>query len=75
MEQLGSSYAYSKKWKERGELKKELLNKEEPELEDLEYSHSVHGASLRKDWRQEEKGTTEDEMVGWHHWLNGHEYE
>ena len=24
------------------------------------------------DWRQEEKGTTEDEMVGWHHWLNGH---
>ena len=27
-----------------------------------------------KDWRQE-KGTTEDEMVGWHHWLNGHEFE
>ena len=27
-----------------------------------------------KDWRQEEKGTTEDEMVGWHHWLNGHEF-
>ena len=25
-----------------------------------------------KDWRQEEKGTTEDEMDGWHHWLNGH---
>ena len=24
-----------------------------------------------KDWRQEKKGTTEDEMVGWHHWLNG----
>ena len=28
-----------------------------------------------KDWRQEEKGTTEDEMVWWHHWLNGHEFE
>ena len=28
-----------------------------------------------KDWGQEEKGTTEDEMVGWHHWLNGHECE
>ena len=28
-----------------------------------------------KDWRQEEKGMTEDEMVGWHHWLNGHESE
>ena len=25
---------------------------------------------LRKDWRQEEKGTTEDEMIGWHHRLN-----
>ena len=28
-----------------------------------------------KDWGQEEKGTTEDEMVGWHHQLNGHEFE
>ena len=28
-----------------------------------------------KDWRQEEKGTTEDEMVGWYHRLNGHEFE
>ena len=27
-----------------------------------------------KEWRQE-KGTTEDEMVGWHHWLNGQEFE
>ena len=28
-----------------------------------------------KDWRWEEKGTTEDEMVGWHHRLDGHEFE
>ena len=28
-----------------------------------------------KDWRQEEKGTTEDEMVGWHHQFDGHEFE
>ena len=28
-----------------------------------------------KDWRQEEKGMTEDEMVGWHHQLYGHEFE
>ena len=28
-----------------------------------------------QDWRQEEKGMTEDEMAGWHHWLNGHEFE
>ena len=27
-----------------------------------------------KDWRWEEKGTTEEEMVGWHHQLNGHEF-
>ena len=28
-----------------------------------------------KDWRREEKGTTEDEVVGWHHQLDGHEFE
>ena len=27
-----------------------------------------------QDWRQEEKGMTEDEMAGWHHWLHGHEF-
>ena len=27
-----------------------------------------------KDWRQEEKGISEDEVVGWHHWLDGHEF-
>ena len=28
-----------------------------------------------RDWGQEEKGTTEDEIAGWHHRLNGHEFE
>ena len=28
-----------------------------------------------KDWRQKEKGMTEGETAGWHHWLNGHEFE
>ena len=28
-----------------------------------------------KDWGQEKKRPTEDEMVGWYHWLNGHEFE
>ena len=32
-------------------------------------------ADAGKDWRWEEKGMTEDEMVGWNHWLNGHEFE
>ena len=27
-----------------------------------------------RDWEQEDKGTTEDEMAGWHHWLDGHEF-
>ena len=31
--------------------------------------------TLLKDWRQEEKGMTEDKMVGWHHRLNWHEFE
>ena len=28
-----------------------------------------------KDWRQKEKGMTEEEMIGWHHWFYGHEFE
>ena len=35
---------------------------------------SWEGPDAGKDWGQEEKRTTEDEMVGWHHWLNGHEF-
>ena len=31
--------------------------------------------AARKDWGQEEKGMAEDEMIGWHHWLNGHEFQ
>ena len=33
------------------------------------------GPDVGKDWMQEEKGTTEGEIVGWHHRLNGHEFE
>ena len=36
---------------------------------------SLEKTNAGKDWRWEEKGTTEDEMVGWHHRLNGHEFE
>ena len=31
------------------------------------------GSDAGRDWGQEEKGMTEDEMAGWHHWLDGHE--
>ena len=33
------------------------------------------GPDARKGWAWKEKGATKDEMVGWHHWLNGHEFE
>ena len=36
---------------------------------------TVKDPDAGKDWRQEEKGMTEDEMVGWHYRLNGHECE
>ena len=35
----------------------------------------IPGSDAGRDWAQEEKGTTEDEMAGWHHWLDGHESE
>ena len=34
-----------------------------------------HDSDAGRDWEQEEKGTTEDEMAGWHHQLDGHESE
>ena len=36
---------------------------------------TVKDSDARKHWGQKEKGVTEDEMIGWHHWLNGHEFE
>ena len=36
---------------------------------------SLEKTDAGRDWRQEEKGTTEDEMAGWHHRLNGREFE
>ena len=34
----------------------------------------VKDSDTGKDWKQKEKGAAEDEMVRWHHWLNGHEF-
>ena len=36
---------------------------------------SLEKTDAGRDWGQEEKGTTEDKMAGWHHRLNGHEFE
>ena len=42
---------------------------------DAKNRHILKDPDAGKDLGQEEKGTTEDEMVGWHHRLNGHEFE
>ena len=50
-------------------------------LKEINPDYSLDGLMLKlqyflsPDRRQEEKGATEDEMVGWHHQLNGHEFE
>ena len=44
-------------------------------LPDGENQHTGKDPDAGKDWGQEEKGMTEDEMVGWYHQLNGHEFE
>ena len=41
----------------------------------MQRTDSLKKTDAGKDWRQEKKGTTEKEMTGWHHWLNGHEFE
>ena len=38
-------------------------------------SRLIEKDHARKDWWQEENVVTEDEMAGWHHWLNGHKFE
>ena len=49
---------------------------ETPILRPPESKNSLIGKDLdsARDWGQEEKGTTEDEMAGWHHQLDAHEY-
>ena len=42
---------------------------------DMKSQFTGKDSDAGKDWRQEEKQVTEDQMVGWHHWFNGHEFE
>ena len=51
------------------------LHQRLPALTDKSASVSCGVTDAWKDGRQEEKGTTEDEMAGWHHQLRGHEFE
>ena len=45
------------------------------EFRDMTSQLIEKGPDAGKDWGEKEKGATEDKMVGWHHWLNGHEFE
>ena len=40
----------------------------------MQRTDSLEKTDAGEDWKQEEKGMTEDEMVECHHWLNGHEF-
>ena len=44
-------------------------------LPDVKYWLIGKDSDVGEDWRQKEKGMTEGEMVRWHHWLDGHEFE
>ena len=44
-------------------------------VDSLEKTLMLGGIGGGRDWGQEEKGTTEDEMAGWHHRLDAHEFE
>ena len=54
-----------------------LEKAEEPEIKLPTSDGSFIGkdSDAGRDWEQEEKGTTEDEIAGWHHQLDGHEFE
>ena len=59
-----------------------FIGRTDPEAEapilwppDAKHRHTRKDPDAGKDWRQEEKGTTKDEMVGWHYRYNTHEFE
>ena len=55
----------------RRDVQAEALILSPPEVK----SQLIKDPDAEKDWRQEAKDTTEDKMVGWHHRLNGHEFQ
>ena len=72
-----SNQSILKEINHKNSLKGQMLKLKAPVL----WPHDVKNWLTGKDpvaakgWRQEEKGMTEDEMVGWHRWINGHKFE
>ena len=87
---MGSLYSHYVVWQESGFRYFDELSEIDPEYSSKRPSFEAEGPGLwppdakswltgkdpdaGKDWGQEEKGVTEDGMVGWHHWLNGREF-
>ena len=59
---VGAQYATGAKWRNNSRMN-----------EGMEPKQKQYPADAGRDWGQEEKETTEDEMAGWHHWLDGRE--
>ena len=61
----------------KGSQSQIFIGRTDAEAEELDLKSWLIGKDpdAGKDWRQEEKGTAEDEMVAWHHRLNGHDFE
>ena len=80
MEMQKTSNSQSKLEKEEWNISEEHKQKTAYEMSLCDWSSDVCSSDLEKtdagrDWGQEKKGTTEDEMAGWHHCLDGRESE
>ena len=78
---IGEHFKKIKSVNPKGNQSRIFIGKTDAEAEaPILWPHDVKSWLLRKDpdagkdWRQEEKGTTEDEMVGWYHQLNEQEF-
>ena len=72
MENFPLNYLYSSLWHHRFI---EAMNIVSKIFQSLMRFHIRKDPDTGKGKRQAEKGTTEDEMIRWHHWLNGHDFE
>ena len=52
-----------------------IIHSFHPTTQQIFITYYTSDSDAGRDWGQEEKGMTEDEMAGWHHQLDGHEFE
>ena len=71
---IGAQYATGDQWRNNSRKNEGMEPKQKQSTSCKELTH-WKGPDTGRDWGQEEKGMTEDEMAGWHHRLDGHEFE